>query len=552
MPRIPTQDTASVAPVGAPGTFSRIDAGADSFGGQSANALAGDAQQLERGANVLQQHALAFQGMRNETLAKDADTGLMNTLDRIVYDPKGGFATRFGRDAVDGYEGAMKEANEAYKGARDALPNDEAKRMYDGVALRNLQFALRSMSSHAATQNKLWQVESSDARVKTYQDNAANYYNDPQRFNTVLATIRSETRSKGEILGWSPDKVNAEASHQEGMAYVGRIKRVLLEDPIMARTMYTADAERIPADVRPVLEHQIKTAVLPVEARVVADHLLTESALGDVTRAIQTGDGTLLKVLDRQVSEDGGAPDAPLKSRDTRTLLAAVLPKAESIAKKLHPDNPLFLDSVMSVVKGRISTIVQAQEAVQNQAQGQLIQMWVDQKPNSIDELLSRPGARDAWVKLDPAGQRGVIAMAGRGGGDQVKTNPKVFFNLLQRIHADEDDPEKIRNASEVLPYAAHGLAYHDVVNLRNEITQSQTPEGNAFRKSVAEVKQTAARMLRTSMLGSRVRRRLPKRAIASRSSWTRRSSARAPRRRIRASSSRRARRTTCCSPSAS
>jgi hypothetical protein len=509
MPRIPTQDTASVAPVGAPGTFSRIDAGAESFGGQSANALAGDAQQLERGADVLQKHALAFQGLRNETLAKDADTGLMNTLDRIVYDPKGGFATRFGRDAVDGYDDAMKQANEAYKATRDALPNDEAKRMYDGVALRNLQFALRSMSSHAATQNKLWQVEASDARVKTYQDNAANYYNDSQRFNTVLATIRSETRSKGELLGWSPDKVNAEASHQEGMAYVGRIKRVMLDDPIMARTMYTADAERIPADVRPVLEHQIKTAVYPVEARIGAEHILAEANTKEFERAVQTGDGQLLRVSERQLAETAGDPRAPLHSRDTKALLAVALPRAEALAKRLHPNDPVFADAMMSVVRGRIATITQAQEALQNQAQGQLIQMWVDQKPNSIDELLARPGARDAWVKLDPAGQRGVIAMAGRGGGDQVKTNPTVFFSLLQRIHADEDDPDKIRNSSEILPYAAHGLAYHDVVNLRNEITQSQTPEGNAFRKSVAEVKQTAARMLRTS-IACAVRSRSP------------------------------------------
>lgn len=451
MPTIPFAPLPDVASTGAPGVFQRADAEPGMFGGFSAQGMQRVGQALEQGADAASQNAIRFQSLKNETMAKDADRQLMNTLDGLAYNPQSGYFTKLGRDAVEGYDGAAQQANEAFQAARDALPNDEAKRMFDNSAMRNLSYTLGAMSRHAAQQNKLWQVDAADGRIATYQQTAANYANDGQRFKQALATIRSEVVSKGELLGWSPEQVSAEATAQESKARVGRIQRMLVTDPMAAETLYREDAPYIEPAARPVLERELRAGIYPVEAKRIADGIV----------------------------KAGGS------AIDVRANLVGWQREAEEQADKTHPNDPVFRDLVVQQVKGYVNTISIAQEAVQRQAGQRLMAAAMGsggQKPLTVDELLASPDARQAWTIADPQAQRGILALldhnAREAQGIPVRTDPHLFEGLFQRVHLPDGDPNKISRPEQIAPYFANGLSRTDYDWLKREIDQNQTPDG--------------------------------------------------------------------------
>src|SRR5579859_2958062 len=98
----------SVEPSGVPARSSdyfRIDVPAEAFGAGTARATEQLGGQVERSSEQLSQAGLAYAGLRNETLAKEADIKLGATLTDMQYNPETGFYTKRGKDAVDGYQG---------------------------------------------------------------------------------------------------------------------------------------------------------------------------------------------------------------------------------------------------------------------------------------------------------------------------------------------------------------------------------------------------------------------------------------------------------------
>ena len=306
MPRIPIPEyDRSVAPTSI-GTSPHAEAvpvsGAE---GQALGALGGALQQAE---NTAAAYAAKFKQDQRVAAVRDADVGFMKSLDDLVYSPQSGYLTKMGKDAVDGYTDIQSNATQAYKDARAALPDDDARRIFDGPALANLRYVLESASRHAAQQNKVWQVGAIDSRVQTYQDTAANYWNDDTRFGQTLATIRQEVRSKGDLLGWAPDQVNAAANDVTGKAWTQRIERAALQDPTSALDMYRQNVASIPAADRPVLEHRLKSAVLPIQAKMAADRLMAGGELPNLERAMELKGEPLINAV--MQAESGGDQSA--------------------------------------------------------------------------------------------------------------------------------------------------------------------------------------------------------------------------------------------------
>lgn len=497
MPQIPFNPIPQVDSTGAPGTFERIDTGPLERGAalkaQGTQRVAGQINDI---ADRLADAAVKLQSLKNEGMAKDSDRATLTKLDDLAYNPQNGYFTKLGRDAVDGYADAAQRANEIFDEARAALPNDDAKRMFDRSASRNLEYTLTAMSRHAAQQQKLWQVGAADGRIATYQSTAALAANDPQRFNQALATIRSEVIAKGELLGWSAEQVNAEATAQESKARVGRIERVMADDPLGASTMYREESPYIAPAAKPALEYRLKSAVLPVQARLAADTVMKGGSFDRLQAALDSGDSALLRGLDQELQSPG-------KAVDTRAMLGTWLDQGKAAAERLRPNDPVFADMVTNVIKGRVATIVQAEDAAQRQQQDVLKALVLKHRPASIDDLLRLPGARSAYASLDTSGQLGILGLVDRfASGDPVKSNPGVYLDTLKRIFADEDDPTKIRSVRELVPLVGKGLSVADLGRLEAQFDRAQRPEDNPFLKDVARVRQTMRRMLRSTPVG--------------------------------------------------
>lgn len=75
--------------------------------------------------------------------------------------------------------------------------------------------------------------------------------------------------------------------------------------------------------------------------------------------------------------------------------------------------------------------------------------------------------------------------------GDKFVTNPTVFLELFNRVHADDDDPGKITNEDDLFQFLGEGLTFEDLKRLRKEVTDltRDTPEDKDRKKKLASVK---------------------------------------------------------------
>lgn len=309
MPTVPTDTTQSVFPTGGGPAYVNTQANPAAFGAGIAQAGQGLARAIDQGGDVLANAADAFQGMQNETLAKNADIQLAKSLTDETFDPQNGYFTKLGKDAVDGYQQYQVNVQQAYQDARAALPNPAAQKMFDGVAVKRVESSLQSGASHAAQQNKLWQIGTSDARAKMDMNVAANYYNDDQRFGQAIGTVKDEAQQQGELQGWSQEMVAAKQQDYVSQAWSQRIMRFAQDDPVKAQDMYNQNQAQIGAAERPSLEHYLKSNVQPVLARNIVDSVMAGQpvvngqqlpALHAAVRAAESAD-----------NQDAVGPDVP-------------------------------------------------------------------------------------------------------------------------------------------------------------------------------------------------------------------------------------------------
>lgn len=273
MPMVPVQTTqqdfGQVRPA-----YDTANASPDAFGAQIGAAEQRLGATGEQAANTMSQAAIAFQGLQNETLAKNADIQLASKLTNLQMDPQSGYVTKMGKDAVDGYQGYQDSVQQAYQDARASLPNPAAQRMFDTAAVKRVEYSLASGAQHAAQQNKIWQVGTAEARASTEMNVAANYYNDDTRFGQAVSTIKDEALQQGELQGWSPEMVAAKQQSYVSQAWQQRIMRYAQQDPVAAQNMYSANQEQISAADRPNLEHYLKANVQPVLARNIVSNVM--------------------------------------------------------------------------------------------------------------------------------------------------------------------------------------------------------------------------------------------------------------------------------------
>ncbi|HDR9078192.1 TPA: transglycosylase SLT domain-containing protein [Burkholderia vietnamiensis] len=283
MPMVPVQTTqqdfGQVRPA-----YDTAGASPDAFGAQIGTAVQRAGAAIEQGADVAAKGAIAFQGLQNETDAKNADIQLAAKLTALQFDPKNGYQGKLGKDAVDGYQGFQDAVQQAYQDARASLSNPEAQRMFDSAAVRRTQYSLASGAQHAAQQNKIWQVGTSEARAQLEMNTAANYYNDDNRFGQAIATIKDEAVSMGELQGWSPEQVAAKQADYVSKAWTQRIMRYAQQDPVAAQGMYSQNVEQIQAADRPNLEHYLKANVQPVLARNIVQNVMSGNPIVDGDR----------------------------------------------------------------------------------------------------------------------------------------------------------------------------------------------------------------------------------------------------------------------------
>jgi hypothetical protein len=79
---------------------------------------------------------------------------------------------------------------------------------------------------------------------------------------------------------------------------------------------------------------------------------------------------------------------------------------------------------------------------------------------------------------LEPKDKRTYLALLKKTAADRGKTNPTTFNTLFARIHAEDDDPNKIWDENSLTKFVGNGLSLTDLNRLRGEMQGKYSEEG--------------------------------------------------------------------------
>lgn len=471
MAKVPTRSAPEVLPEG-PAAPVIDQGGKESDFGIIGRSLQRAGPQIDRGIEEFEKG----KAQRDETAVNDVYSNDFSPKFRDLYQK---YYALQGKDAVDqrgAFEGQMKELQQE---TRNGLTSRKQQALFDSMSRRRVEMELDGMARYADQQQKVWTDQTFDSTLKNLRTQASDKYNDERAFGTAIGSGQAEIDRYAQISGKSAEW--ARAHHQTFMSNlaIDRLSRWMLDDPLAANAWYKANSDIIDAQQRGTMEHHLKSAVQPVEAKQLAEGIIAGGTLNP------SKDGAvLIPVAANQDTMATGQP-APQNKRDTRANLGNWISTAENAAERLHPGDPVFRDMVTQQVKGYVNTIVAAQDGLARQAHGQLITAALGEngvKPLTIDDLLNTPERRGAWALTDPQSQRGILALLEHNAreieGRPIRTNPRVFEDLFRKVHLPEGDPNKIMQPGQLAPYLAKGLNRTDYDWLKKEIEQNQTADG--------------------------------------------------------------------------
>ncbi len=308
-----------------PTPLQNISPSANSFGAQTAEAVKALGSNLDKTGDVLAERALAFQGLQNEAMAKDADTSGTRQLVDILHDPQAGYFSKFGKDAVDSYGSTMKQLEKVRQDTKATLPNPEAQKLFDNTFARRLDYAMGDMAGHASQQNRKWMQDSSEARIDTAKNLVSLDPANNARFTSNLGVIKSEVEQQGEMWGQAPDTVKANLQKQTSAAWETRIRSLATSDPIAAQDMYRHNVSEITGDKAIALEQHLQQMVKPVEARTLAHNVLSGSSTMDVD-----------KLVSAVISKESGGNISAISGKGATGIMQLMPDTAREVAEQLN------------------------------------------------------------------------------------------------------------------------------------------------------------------------------------------------------------------------
>lgn len=216
MPTLPKLQDAQSVFSSAPLASQQINATPDDFGAQVAQA----GQNL---GNAGQKTAGMLQDIKNETDVNDA---YYKSAFPAITDATQKYRSLQGKAAVDALPAYLQQLEDIRTQQRDQLANPAQQRMFDSMARKTIAFSADGAAQHATREQKVYEDQTSSGLVSTYQQTAAQHWNDPNAFNGALASIISERTAHGMYSGQPVEYVNAQIQKDISGSWIDRLRGI--------------------------------------------------------------------------------------------------------------------------------------------------------------------------------------------------------------------------------------------------------------------------------------------------------------------------------------
>jgi hypothetical protein len=200
----------------------------------------------------------------------------------------------------------------------------------------------------------------------------------------------------------------------------------------------------------------------------------------------------------------GGINGVQSKADYYKANYADIIDQTRQQAMKENPSDPQFADLAVARTEQQIGAVIRQQElsyaadrdTVLRATNGDL-QKGIH--PASVSELTQMgPQVSGAWDRLQQDQPEVAHDIATRlmtenakGQGDSRTYGP-AFYDVFNRIHAPDGDPNKITDPSQVFPMVGSGLTMAGLSKVREELASKGTPDGEAESKMREQFFKTA------------------------------------------------------------
>lgn len=280
------------------GGYQQSGAPAAAFGAMPGTQRA--AVSLERAAQTLADEGAREQGMINETLATDAETGFLGTVTTTL----GNYQKMEGLQAASELPKVRETIEKERQKYIDSLPNDAVKRSFTLLSQKHAMNALSDAQRHATGQVKAADLASALASqsVAISRSGAVDVATDPKRFQDTLGDIDFATQRMMRNRGWGPAMVEqpdgrldftqdengqkARAIYASirdeavGQAWENRFKTLGDRNIIDSYKVYTASKDQIPGATQAKLESWFEPKILAYRAQEEGDKWLRGGSPG--------------------------------------------------------------------------------------------------------------------------------------------------------------------------------------------------------------------------------------------------------------------------------
>jgi hypothetical protein len=269
--QVPYSGVPEVAPENRPVSYRSQNVPVAAFGGNIADALKHLGEVTEKSGGELYSRAIAMQQLDQAAEASEAASKHAEVVaDRYVQ-----YEQRKGKNAREAYKPFVDEIKQARAAIRDSLGSEYAKKQFDGETRRTEVQTIFSAGKHAATEQRKYVIDASDARTQQIVEEAGASPEDQAAVDSARIRAAREAKRAGELAGESEDTQNLRQTRVQSQITSARVQGSIKTNPGKAQKILTDDANKGFTDLQTgtALQDKVTQANRTVGSRVAADDL---------------------------------------------------------------------------------------------------------------------------------------------------------------------------------------------------------------------------------------------------------------------------------------
>ena len=275
--RIPYQDNYSVAPSSNEAPYQRSSANEVAFGSQVGQAMQGLGNQIDRSLDVAQKIKTEMSTLAVEDKYNNEVSDLFRDLDK-------GYTTQMGKNAVDGYEGALDQLSKAKTKILEGISDPQEQSMMTRMLDRRFQQSRDYYDRHREQQFRIYKDDTFTASRAMTVQNAVDFAGDAKIFDQYRRTNEYLIEDYGLQNGWSGEKIEMEKRKDRDALVSSSVQSLIQQSPQQAMAFLSQHQDKI----SPEIAGKARKMLDPYYAQMAVDDFMAGAESGKINPDMMT------------------------------------------------------------------------------------------------------------------------------------------------------------------------------------------------------------------------------------------------------------------------